>query len=73
MLCYAYRNTYPEISVSEFSLSGAPFWMKLGTHLLNDPSGQKKVLSRLIEKIFLGRAFYLRWLPAIIIVLYRTR
>ena len=45
MLCYAYRNTYPEISVSEFSLSGAPFWMKLGTHLLNDPSGQKKVLS----------------------------
>lgn len=57
MLCYAYRNTYPEISVSEFSLSGAPFWMKLGTHLLNDPSGQKKVLSRLIEKIFLGRAF----------------
>lgn len=42
MLCYAYRNTYPEISVSEFSLSGAPFWMKLGTHLLNDPSGQKK-------------------------------
>lgn len=57
MLCYAYRNTYPDISVSEFFLSGAPFWMKLGTHLLNDPSGQKKVLSRLIEKIFLGRAF----------------
>ena len=57
MLCYAYRNTYPDISVSELFLSGAPFWMKLGTHLLNDPSGQKKVLSRLIEKIFLGRAF----------------
>ena len=43
--------------MSELFLSGAPFWMKLGTHLLNDPSGQKKVLSRLIEKIFLGRAF----------------
>lgn len=57
MLNYAYRNTYPNVLSSEVLLGGAPFWMKLGTHLLNDPSGQKKVLSRFVEKLFLGRAF----------------
>ena len=57
MLSYAYRNTYPGIAAGEVILGGAPFWMKLGTHLLNDPSGQKKVLARFIEKIVFGRAF----------------
>lgn len=57
MLAYAYRNTYPDVLASEVLLGGAPLWMKLGTKLLNDPSGQKKVLTRLIEKILLGRAF----------------
>lgn len=57
MLTYAYQRTFPEVLTSEILLGAAPFWMKLGTHLLNDPSGQKKVLSRLIEKILLGRAF----------------
>ena len=57
MLVYAYRNTSPDILASEVLLGGAPFWMKRGTQLLNDPSGQKKVLARLIEKIFLGKPF----------------
>lgn len=57
MLVYAYRNTYPKVLASEVLLGGAPLWMKIGTRLLNDPSGQKKVLTRLIEKILLGRAF----------------
>ena len=57
MLSYAYRNTYPNVASSEVLLAGAPLWMKLGTRLLNDPSGQKKALSRLIEKVLLGRAF----------------
>lgn len=57
MLVYAYRSTYPGIAASDILLGGAPLWMKLGTRFLRDPSGQKKVLARLIEKLFLGRAF----------------
>jgi hypothetical protein len=57
MLVHAYRNTYPDILSSEVLLGGAPLWMKMGTRMLNDPSGQKKVLTRFIEKILLGRAF----------------
>jgi hypothetical protein len=57
MLVYAYRNTYPGILASEVLLGGAPFWMKTGTKLLADPSGRKKVLTRLIERVLLGRAF----------------
>jgi hypothetical protein len=57
MLVYAYRNTYPGILASKFLLGSAPFWMKTGTKLLADPSGRKKVLTRLIERILLGRAF----------------
>lgn len=57
MLVYAYRSTYPDIVASEILLGGAPLWMNLGTRLLHDPSGQKKVLTRLIEKILLGKAF----------------
>lgn len=57
MLVHAYRSTYPGIMASDILLGGAPLWMKCGTRLLRDPSGQKKVLARLIEKILLGRAF----------------
>ena len=57
MLTYAYRKTYPDVRFSKFLLGKAPFAMRVGTYLLNDPSGQKKVLVRFIEKIFFGRAF----------------
>lgn len=57
MLTYAYRETYPDVRFSKFLLGKAPFAMRLGTYLLKDPSGQKKVLTRFIEKVFLGKAF----------------
>lgn len=57
MLVYAYRSTFPGIAANDILLGGAPLWMKFGTRALRDPSGQKKVLARLIEKIFLGQAF----------------
>jgi hypothetical protein len=57
MLVHAYRSTYPDVLASEVLLGGAPFWMKTGTKLLADPSGQKKVLTRLVEGVLLGRAF----------------
>ena len=57
MLVYAYRTTFPGILASDILLGGAPLWMKLGTQALRDPSGQKKVFFRLIEKLLLGRAF----------------
>lgn len=57
MLVFAYRSTFPGIMASDVLLGGAPLWMKFGTRFLRDPSGQKKVLARLVEKILFGRAF----------------
>lgn len=57
MLTYAYRNTYPDLLMHELMIGQAAFWMKKGTALLRDPSGQKKVIVRLMERIFIGRAF----------------
>lgn len=57
MLTYAYRNTYPGLLMHELMIGQATFWMKKGTELLRDPSGQKKVLTRLMEQLFIGKAF----------------
>lgn len=64
MLVHAYRNTYPGTLATEVLLSGAPLWMKLGTRLFRDPSGQKKVLVRLLERMMLGRAFLSPMVPS---------
>lgn len=64
MLTYAYRNTYPGIKVSQRMMRSAPKWMRLGTRLLNDPSGQKKVLVRLVEQKLFHRAFISPMLPS---------
>lgn len=58
MLTYAYRHTYPNICINELLIRNAFHWMCSVTRLLNDPSGQKKVLARLIEKIFLRRPLF---------------
>ena len=50
MISYAYKNTFPSIKVHSFEVHLAANFMKMGTRLLRDPSGQKKVLLRLIEK-----------------------
>ena len=55
MLSYAYRNTYPELNVHALDVGLATHFMKVGTRLLHDPSGQKKVLLRLVEKVLLNR------------------
>lgn len=64
MLVHAYRSAYPGTLATEVLLSGAPLWMKLGTRLFRDPSGQKKVLVRLLERITLGRAFLSPMVPS---------
>lgn len=64
MLTYAYRNTYPSENVYRFQVSGATKWMKLGTGILRDPSGQKKVLARLIEKVLFNRPFISAMFPS---------
>lgn len=57
MLTYAYCNTYPHLLLHELMIGEAALWMKTGTSLLRDPSGQKKVLARLLERILFGRAY----------------
>lgn len=64
MLAYAYRSTYPNIFVTETLIRSAFRWMRTGTRLLNDPSGQKKVLVRLIEKALLRRPLFSPMLPS---------
>lgn len=64
MLAYSYNHTYPGVFVTEQMIRGASHWMKAGTRLLNDPSGQKKVLLRLIEKFLFRRAFISPMLPS---------
>lgn len=57
MLTYAYRNTYPGLLVHDIMLKKVSLWMRLGTTLLRDPSGQKKVIARLLEKFLIGHAY----------------
>lgn len=64
ILVHAYRNAYPGILATEVLLGGAPLWMKLGTWIFRDPSGQKKVLVRLLERLLVGRAFISPMLPS---------
>ena len=64
MLVYAYQNTYPDVPASEILLGNAPQWMMFCTRLLNDPSGQKKVMTRFVERIIFHRAFLSPMLPS---------
>lgn len=56
MLAYAYRHTY-HVLATPLIMRGAMRWMETGTRLINDPSGQKKVMVRLVEKYALDRPF----------------
>lgn len=64
MLAYAYNHTYPNVFVTPRMVRCAFSYMKLFTALFNDPTGQKKVLVRFIEKILLHRAFISPMLPS---------
>ncbi|MDC7301244.1 zinc dependent phospholipase C family protein [Agathobacter ruminis] len=64
MLTYAYHNTFPEYHVTKTQVRHATQWMKIGTRLLRDPSGQKKVLVRFLEKIAINRPFISAMLPS---------
>lgn len=56
MLTYAYRKTY-HVFANPYTMKQAMLWMRMGTKLTNDPSGQKKVLVRFVERILMKRAF----------------
>lgn len=64
MLTYAYRNTFPDVSRHGLMVGSATLWMRIGTALLRDPSGQKKVLARLLERILFGHAYLSAMLPS---------
>ena len=64
MLAYTYRNTYPKLFVTSALIRDAFRWMRLGTRLVNDPSGQKKVLVRMMEKKCVGRSLFSPMLPS---------
>ena len=57
MLTYAYTNTYSNITVYNSHIKSAIHWMVMGTRLMHDPSGQKKVVVRFVEKVLFDRPF----------------
>jgi len=54
VLYYAYSKTYPELNIKYRTIRLAIRSMQLGTRLLRDPHGKKKILVRKIESIFIG-------------------
>jgi hypothetical protein len=56
MLTYAYHRTY-HVFVTPFVIRGAVRWMRTWMRMVNDPSGQKKVMARFVEKWTLDRPF----------------
>ena len=54
MLCYAYRQTYPNLWINRPLMFTAIYSLQVGLHILRDRTGQKKVLFRTAEKHFLG-------------------
>ncbi|MBQ2283680.1 MAG: zinc dependent phospholipase C family protein [Agathobacter sp.] len=64
MLNYTYRNTYPGLFSNDLIMRSAPYWMLGGLHIINDPSGQKKVLLRWLEQKLIHHAFLSPMLPS---------
>lgn len=63
MLTYAYHHTY-DVYATPAIMKGAMHWMETGTRLVNDPSGQKKVMVRWVERLALDRPFISAMLPS---------
>lgn len=57
MLSYAYKNTYPGIRAGKLLVAHAPVYLRLSVWLLRDPSGQKKALARILERLLFGKAY----------------
>lgn len=64
LLAYAYTHTYPDIHVTKQMVLGAIRFIQTGTHLVNDPSGQKKVAVRFVEQKLFGHAVVSTMLPS---------
>lgn len=64
MLSYAYTNTYNGIKVYPFQISAATRWMCAGIKLMHDPSGQKKVIVRYIERLLFDRPYISAMMPS---------
>lgn len=56
LLCYTYNNTYPDLNVKPHMIKSAISFMRAGTKILNDPTGQKKVAIRFAEDKLFGHA-----------------
>ncbi|SER76651.1 zinc dependent phospholipase C family protein [Lachnobacterium bovis] len=64
MLCHAFKNTYTNLMVNKAMMRAAITYSIIGSRLLSDPTGQKKVFIRLIEQNLIGKAFISPMLPS---------
>lgn len=64
MLYHAFRYAYPWMHLPKSTMYMAVFSIRLGMRLLHDPTGQKKVLFRFAEKVFLGYPVFSPLIPS---------
>lgn len=64
ILHYVYAKTYPELGIWRSTMSISIRSMQLGTRLLRDSSGQKKVLLRKLESMTLGYPLLSSMIPS---------
>lgn len=64
ILAYAYRTVFPEYKATEHMVKSAAKWMRTGAKLVNDPSGQKKVMVRWLEQKILKRPLISAMIPS---------
>ncbi len=64
LLHSAFRYALPQIHVTRLTIRLGIRSIRLGTRILHDPTGQKKVLFRLTERIFLGYPVFSPLIPS---------
>lgn len=64
LLYGAFHYAFPERKISKRTMYYGIFSIQLGMRILYDPSGQKKVFFRLVEKCFLGYPLFSPLIPS---------
>lgn len=64
ILYYVYAKTYPELHIMYTTMRASIRSMQLGTRLLHDSSGRKKVLLRKLEGMILGHPLLSSMIPS---------
>lgn len=71
LLYYAFSKTYPNLGPTRRRILQAIYGMQLGTKLLYDPTGRKKILLRRMESIFPGYPLLSPLVPSDMLIFHK--